>query len=62
MSGHTGLEHYLTAIVSGPACFETGEWIRPGFGEPLFCDAGQVQDVPGLIVRLHAGTRPVSNS
>jgi uncharacterized protein len=45
---------FLTAIVSGPESFETGEWIRLIFDEPVFSDSGQVQDILGLIMRLHA--------
>ena len=45
---------FLTAIVSGPESFEAGEWIRLIFDEPVFSDSGQVQDILGLIVRLHA--------
>ena len=45
---------FLTAIVSGPEQFEAGEWIRLIFDEPVFSDASQVQDILGLIVRLHA--------
>ncbi|HYQ73292.1 MAG TPA: UPF0149 family protein, partial [Gammaproteobacteria bacterium] len=36
---------FLTAIVSGPEHFETGEWIRLVFDEPVFSNAGQVQDI-----------------
>jgi uncharacterized protein len=49
---------FLTAIVSGPESFETGEWIRLVFDEPVFSDTGQVQDILGLIVRLHASIVP----
>jgi uncharacterized protein len=45
---------FLTAIVSGPESFEAEEWIRLIFDEPVFSDSGQVQDILGLIVRLHA--------
>jgi uncharacterized protein len=45
---------FLTAIVSGPESFEAEEWIRLIFDEPVFSDAAQVQDILGLIVRLHA--------
>ena len=45
---------FLTAIVSGPESFEAEEWIRLIFDEPVFSDSGQVQDILGLIIRLHA--------
>jgi uncharacterized protein len=45
---------FLTAIVSGPEDFESDEWIRLIFDEPVFDDSEQAQDVLGLIVRLHA--------
>jgi len=45
---------FLTAIVSGPESFEAEEWIRLIFDEPVFSDSAQVQDILGLIVRLHA--------
>jgi uncharacterized protein len=45
---------FLTAIVSGPESFETDEWIRLIFDEPVFSDSGQAQDILGLIVRVHA--------
>jgi len=45
---------FLTAIVSGPEGFETGEWIRLIFDEPVFSDSEQAQDILGLIVRVHA--------
>lgn len=45
---------FLTAIVSGPEDFETDEWIRLIFDEPVFDDSEQAQDILGLIMRLHA--------
>jgi uncharacterized protein len=45
---------FLTAIVGGPESLETDEWIRLIFDEPVFSDPEQVQDILGLIVRLHA--------
>lgn len=45
---------FLTAIVSGPESFETDEWIRLIFDEPVFTDAARAQDILGLIVRVHA--------
>ena len=45
---------FLTAIVSGPEDFETDEWIRLIFDEPVFDDSEQAQDILGMIVRLHA--------
>jgi uncharacterized protein len=56
--GAMSLSHahgFLTAIVSGPESFETGEWIRLIFDEPVFSDSEQAQDILGLIVRVHAG-------
>lgn len=45
---------FITAVVSGPESFETAEWIRLIFDEPVFQEADQAQDILGLILRLHA--------
>jgi uncharacterized protein len=44
---------FMTAAISGPETVLPGEWIRLALDEPVFEDAGQAEDMLGLMMRLY---------